>query len=304
VARTINIRNNEYGQSIQVPLDQKLPYQVEQKLAPNSLILKIYGVTADTDWITNSLEPNNVADPQNYNTVDHVSWRQPSDDVYEVTVHIAGHRQWGYKTHYDGTTLCLDVKNEPICRSSDQKLAGLRICLDPGHGGSETGSIGCSGIHESELNLAIAKKLQTLLQEQGAIVTMTRTSDAEYRSLAERVQIAIEQKSDLLLSIHNNALPDGHDPWKEHGTSSYWYHPQAIELASCLKDSVVQTLGFPDIGTRYQNLALARPTAMPAVLVEVGFMINPDEYAKLIDPTVQDKIAQALCAGLIKYIHG
>lgn len=178
----------------------------------------------------------------------------------------------------------------------------MKICLDPGHGGAETGSIGCSGKHESELNLAIAQKLQTYLQEQGALVTMTRTSDAENPSLEQRVKVANDQKSDFLLSIHNNALPDGRDPWKEHGTSSYWYYPQAIELARYLKDAVIEAVGFPDLGARYQNLALARPTAMPAVLVEVGFMINPDEYAKLIDSAVQDTVARALCTGLIRYI--
>lgn len=304
VARTINIRDDELCQSVQIPLNQRLPYQVEQKLNPNLLILRMYGVTADTDWITNPLEKSNGGEgsPEFAKPIDHVSWKQPSDDLYEVVIHLRGHRQWGWKIYYEGTTLCLDVKKQPLI-PKDQ-LQGIKICLDPGHGGSETGSIGCSGKHESEINLAIAKRLEQLLTQHGAIVTMTRTNDSEFHSLEERVRIANEHKVDLLVSIHNNALPDGRDPWKEHGTSAYWYHPQSIELARRLKDTLVESLGLPDLGARYQNLALARPTAMPAVLVEVAFMINPDEYAKLIDPAFQQKTAQALLTGIERYFHG
>jgi N-acetylmuramoyl-L-alanine amidase len=260
----------------------------------------MYGVTADTDWVTS--ETKSAGGKEDGNPVDHVSWRQASDDLYELIIHLRGHRQWGYKINYEGTTLCLGVKRQPQLVSNERPLAGLRICLDPGHGGSEIGSTGCSGLHESKLNLAIAEKLQPLLVAQGAHVTMTRTDDSVH-SLEERVRIANEQRADILLSIHNNGLPDGSDPWKVHGTSTYWYHPQSIELARSLRDSLVETLGFSDLGARYQNLALARPTAMPAVLVEVGFMVNPDEFARLIDPGFQEKVAQALCQGLVKYMH-
>jgi N-acetylmuramoyl-L-alanine amidase len=299
VARTVNIRIDDYGQSVQVPLSQRLPYQVEQKLTPNLLILKLYGVTADTDWVTSEAESGS---PQSKGVgVDHVSWKQASDDQYELVIHLRGHRQWGYTIGYDGTTLCLGIKKRPLVGSGEERLAGLKICLDPGHGGSEPGSIGCSGVHESEINLAIAQKLQALLITQGALVTMTRTDNRDFHSLEERVKTANDQKVDVLLSIHNNALPDGRDPWKEHGTSAYWYHPQSIELARSLRDGVVEVTGFPDLGARYQNLALARPTAMLASLVEVGFMVNPDEYAKLIDADFQQRIARGLRDALISY---
>ena len=126
----------------------------------------------------------------------------------------------------------------------------------------------------------------------GATVIMTRRNQNENPSLDERVRLATNSQSDFLISIHNNALPDGRDPWKEHGTSSYWYHPQSVELAKRLKNSVKDASNFIDLGARYQNLALARGTAMPSVLLEIGFMINPDEFTQLIDPEFQNKIAQ------------
>jgi N-acetylmuramoyl-L-alanine amidase len=306
VARTINIRNCEYGQSIRIPLEQRLPYQVEQKLSPNSLTLRIYGVTSDTDWMT---PPNpQTSDAQSEGAelpakvIDHIDWKQPSDGQYEVIAHLQTARQWGYKIYYDGTTLCLDVKRPVLIAAGGKKLKGIKVCVDPGHGGSEFGSIGCSGVHESEINLAIAFRFKELLENEGATVIMTRTNDSQNVTLDERVRIAADGGADFLVSVHNNALPDGGDPWKEHGTTAFWYHPQSIQLARCLKDSVVRALGWPDLGARYQNLALVRPTAMPAALVEVGFMINPDEYAKLIDSSVQSKAAEALFDGLLAYL--
>lgn len=299
VARTINILTNQYGDSVRIPLDQRLPYQVEQKLSPNSLILRVYGVTADTDWVTSETQD---APAKNQRLIDHVTWREPSDDQYEVTVHLSGAKQWGYTVHYDGTALCLDVKKPVELKAKPNVLAGIKVCVDPGHGGSETGSIGCSGLHESALNLAIALKLKDLLEANGATVLMTRKTDAEFVSLEDRVKMATDWGADFLISVHNNALPDGLDPWKEHGTSAYWYHPQAVQLAGMLRDNLIEKLGFSNLGSRYQNLALARPSAMPAVLVEIGFMINPDEFAQLIDPSVQQNAAQAITDGLIKYL--
>ncbi len=104
-----------------------------------------------------------------------------------------------------------------------------------------------------------------------------------------------------MISIHNNALPDGRDPIKEHGTSTYYYHPQAHELASVLKAAMTQELALKPLTTLSANLALCRPSSMQAVLVEVGFMINPDEYALLIDENFQRRAAVALKDGLITY---
>jgi N-acetylmuramoyl-L-alanine amidase len=182
-------------------------------------------------------------------------------------------------------------------------LAGSIICLDPGHGGSETGAIGPSGVHESQVNLAIAGKLKDILEARGATVIMTRQSDSQTLSLQERVDIAVKSHCDLLVSIHNNALPDGRDPWAEHGTSSYWYQPQAMELARILKNSLCAKLGFPDFGVFYDNLALTRPCQTVAVLVEVGFMVQPDEYTQLTKPETQDKAALALADGITGYLQ-
>lgn len=300
--RTINTKKDAYGDALLLPLSQRLPYQVEQSVHPNKLVLKIYGATQDTDWVSPAeTDADEISKRSNLEQVDGISFRQVQDGVFEVTAQLKGDRQWGYKVDYEGTTLRLHIKNAPRL-ASDGSLTGLKICVDPGHGGTESGSIGCNGMKEKQLNLEMSLKFKAALERAGAHVIMTRTTDGETVSLDERVSIANRSDADLLISVHNNALPDGRDPWKEHGTSSYWYHQQSTELARGLKDSVIGAVGFPDIGCRFQNLALCRPTAMPAVLVEVGFMIHPDEFAQMLDPLVQERVAEGLLKGVHRYL--
>lgn len=300
--RTINTKKDGYGDALLLPLSQRLPYQVEQSVHPNKLTLKIYGATQDTDWVSPAdTDADEISKRSNLDLVDGISFRQVQDGVFEVTAQLKGDRQWGYKVDYEGTTLRLRVKHAPRL-AADGSLTGLRICVDPGHGGTESGSTGCNGMKEKQLNLEMALKFKAALERAGAHVIMTRTTDSETVSLDERVNIAVKADADLLVSVHNNALPDGRDPWKEHGTSTYWYHPQSTELARGLKDSVINAVGFPDIGCRFQNLALCRPTSMPAVLVEVGFMIHPDEFAQMLDPVVQERVAEGLLKGVHRYL--
>jgi N-acetylmuramoyl-L-alanine amidase len=294
-ARTINIKSEANGEYISVPLSQRLAYQVEQSLNPNQLKLHIFGVTANTDWVSDT--------PEDSRMIDGVSFAQKGDNNYEITVALKGQRQWGYRVDYDGDELRLHIRKPPdVSLSGTKPLQGLHICVDPGHGGAkEKGAVGCSGIFEAPINLAISLKFRDLLEAQGAQVIMTRTTDTEV-SLEDRVKIADQNNVDLLLSVHNNSLPDGRDPLKEHGSSTYWYHPQSTELGKALKNGLVQKLHFPDIGSRFQNLALTRPSGMQAVLSEVGFMINPDEYAVLISDKGQQDAAQGLLNGLKTYL--
>lgn len=310
---TINIARSTYGDAVVVPLSQRLPFHIEQSMNPNKLVVKIYGATSDTDYASQQYSkafeegedaPQAGSVSRNVNEpgmIDGVTWRQVSDDVYELTVKVRGNRQWGFVGTYQDNKLTIHLKNPaPVKSTADRPLAGLSICVDPGHGSPAPGSTGCSGATEAQVNLAIALRLRKLLEAEGARVIMTRTTDVDL-DLYDRCNIARNNNVDILLSVHNNALPDGRDPWKEHGSSTYWYHPQSTELARVLKDSLVNELGFPDIGARYQNLALTRASNQLSVLCEIGFMINPDEYAQLIRPDVQDRIAQALSAGLKRY---
>lgn len=316
--RTINIENEgRSGARIVIPLNQRLPFEIKQEITGgNRLQLKLYGAVSDTDWITEPSTSSHATDEatvqrrafpraadRGVNPVEFVTWQQLSDDVYQATINLNTRQQWGFWTDYqNGSDLVLHIKGAPPVNPKSGNLQGLKVCLDPGHGGSEVGAIGCSGIKEATINLAVAKKAQEILTQRGASVVMTRQADV-VMSLDDRVKFAAANNVDLLLSVHQNSLPDGRNPWVEHGTSTYYYQPQALAFANQVRAGTVARLGFPDFHTRWQNLALCRPSRQPSALVEVGFVINPDEYADLISPGGQERAARGIADGVQNFVY-
>jgi len=120
--------------------------------------------------------------------------------------------------------------------------------------------------------------------------------------LYERVDFALEQGGEFLISLHNNALSDGENPFVKRGSAAYYYHPHSLELARILHDDLLQATGLADHGLYYQNLALARPTEMLAVLLECAFMIHPDEEALLRDDRFLQRTAEGIATGLKRFL--
>ncbi|HEY9791432.1 MAG TPA: N-acetylmuramoyl-L-alanine amidase [Candidatus Obscuribacterales bacterium] len=233
------------------------------------------------------------------NPVTFITWQQIADRVYLATINLNVKKQWGFWGDYEGTNLVLHIKGAP--KVVPGSLRGLKICVDPGHGGSETGAIGLSGIKEATLNFAVAKRLEGILKQRGATVIMTRDGDVKV-SLEDRVKVASDNNCDLLLSVHHNSLPDARNPLTEHGTSSYYYHPQALAFATLVRQGVVNKAGFVDFHTRWQNLALCRPSRQVSGLAEVAFMINPDEYAAELTDAGQERAAEGLAQGVENFV--
>jgi N-acetylmuramoyl-L-alanine amidase len=173
----------------------------------------------------------------------------------------------------------------------------VKILLDPGHGGEELGSKGPTGYPEKDANLVTSQLLAQELKKLGAIVNLTRDTDIDL-SLEDRVKIINEQKPDLALSIHYNALPDGGDAINTKGISTFWYHPQGHDFAVFMHNYLVEKLNRPSYGVYWNNLALTRPHTAPSVLLELGFMINPWEFEWITNPQEQKQLAQAIAEGI------
>jgi N-acetylmuramoyl-L-alanine amidase len=218
-------------------------------------------------------------------------WSQPADSVFRVTVQLSA-PVWGYHTFYEaGGALVLRIRRPPPIDPA-AALRGLVIAVDPGHGGEDRATRGPTGLTEADANLSIALALRDLLQQAGARVVMTRTTDATV-PLADRPRMAADSGAHILVSVHNNAFPDGVNPWVNNGTSTYYYHPQSVELARLFQHELLQELALRDIGYGRADLALVRPTWMPAVLTETMFLMIPQQEAALRDPAVHRRIARA-----------
>lgn len=181
------------------------------------------------------------------------------------------------------------------------RINDFKVCIDPGHGGSQIGSISPKGIHEKDLNLSLAKLLKQELDELGVDSVMTREDDSKI-SLEKRVEICNESKSQLLISLHHNALPDGRDPEKERGISCHYFHEQSKPFATYLLDKLVNFTELDSHGFYKQNLHVLREsTDCAAVLVEYGFLIHPEESEIISSEEFQSICARVTAKAIYNY---
>ncbi|MFH0915348.1 MAG: N-acetylmuramoyl-L-alanine amidase [bacterium] len=179
------------------------------------------------------------------------------------------------------------------------------ICVDPGHGGTDTGAIGATGTLEKDFNLGIALLLAQSLRDAGLRTIMTRQDDT-LPTLQQRAEIANAALASLFVSVHNNAHSDA----DANGTETfYWGTPEAYSaegklLADAIQRNLLAALGSADRGARthWRNLVVLAETCMTAALAEVGFVTNPEEEAKLKTPAYQKAAAQGIAKGVLEYL--
>jgi len=289
VIHSVGYRQLPEATEIRFPLEAAVPVSVEQ--GNNSFILTLYNTTAKTDTIRLDDDP----------LISRLDWQQVSPTQVKYTFNLKKLQQWGYKLRYDNTTLVLTLRHPPNLENNKRlPLSGIKILLDPGHGGKESGASGPTGYLEKDVNLIISKLLRDELAKRGAKVVMTREDDRDV-SLVERQVIIGKEEPAISLSIHHNSLPDNGDAEKTKGFSSFWYHPQAHGIAIFLHNYVVKNLRKPSAGVFWNNLALTRPSAVPSVLLELGFMSNPDEFEEIVNPQAQKKMANTLANGITEW---
>lgn len=286
--RSVSARQIPGATEIVFPLQVPVPVSIQQSDA--TLTLTLYNTTAQTDVIRLDDDP----------IISRLDWQQLLSPVggVQYIFNLKSQQQWGYKLRYEGTSLVLSVRHPP--KVTESPLFGIKILLDPGHGGAETGAIAPTGYPEKDINLLIANLVREQLLQRGAIVYMTREEDKDV-SLSERVAMIDKIEPAIAISIHYNALPDGGDAMNTKGLSAFWYHPQAHSLAMFLHNYLVKKLNRPDYGVYWDNLALTRPTSAPSVLLELGFIINPDEFEWIVNPQEQQKLAVAIADGITEW---
>lgn len=172
-------------------------------------------------------------------------------------------------------------------------FSGTKICIDPGHGGSDPGA-GGYGLYESSTNLDISLRAQNLFQLDGATVIMTRTSDVDV-SLQGRCDIANNAGADRFECSHCNAY-DG----SAYGTETYCWasgSSTSFDLRDKIHPQMVSQMGTYDRGTKTANYYVLINTSMPAILAEVAFIDNASDNAKLASSSYRQAAAKAYLYG-------
>ena len=203
--------------------------------------------------------------------------------------------------------------DEPVAIKSKTKfrtgggIKGKIITLDPGHGGSDPGAIGASGLKEKQVTLEISMRVKELLEKEGAKVFMTRTSDVDVygphasdrAELQARVNVAEKHNSDLFLSLHINSSVN-----KSVGGFSSYYYPKTdndLKLAKVIQDKFAKNFGVDNLGVRQANFYVVKRCSMPAALLEMCFISNPKEERLMKGKWFQKKTARLIVEGVAKY---
>lgn len=284
---SLDVRDDSAGARILIPSRNSPLHRVEELTSPARLKLTVYNVESHIDIIRNSSR-----------LIREIRWEQESPDAMALTIFPAGPRIWGYYAEIDESGDFIFH----LVRPPELEFKGLRVALDPGHGGHDLGAIGPTRLTEKEVNLSTAKAAAERLRKKGAQVLLTRNDDS-FVDLYERMELARAWGADIFISIHNNALPDGKNPAFHRGLGVYYYHPRTLELAQALHRRLLEKTRQPDNGLYYDNLAVPRTTYMPSVLVETAYIIHPEEEMLLRDERFRTNIAEGIYLGIKDFIR-
>lgn len=178
-----------------------------------------------------------------------------------------------------------------------RKRAGIKVVVDPGHGGYDTGA-SYGGYEEKNINLIISEKLKKYLEGYGITVFLTRDDDS-FLSLAERVEITNSIRPNVFISIHGNALVTSRGI---HGVETYYWTSQSNKLAFLIHRSILENIKIPDHYIRKARFYVIKYTSSPAVLAELGFLSNPYDRHLLTNLNTQDQYAKALTKAILKFL--
>lgn len=270
-----------------VPMPGRPPYYVEE--GAHELTVTLYGTTINTDLVNYGANDSLVSD---------VRWTQETSERGHFTVRLSS-PEYGYLAFWQNGAFVLRVRRPPHI-DGGSPLKGLTIAIDPGH--PPIGATGPTGLYEPVPTLAVGLVVQQMLEQRGAKVVMTR-STPDPVALGDRPIMARKADANALVSIHLNALPDGINPFTSNGTGAYYFRSHSIALARELQRAMVARMGLRNLGINYDNLRLARPTWMPAVLCEGAFLMIPEQENALRTPQFQRAYATAIVDGLESYFR-
>nr|WP_253182954.1 GBS Bsp-like repeat-containing protein [Streptococcus suis] len=276
----------------------------------------------------------NVSSPKDISSVILPTWSQTddlrwyeatrqSDGSYKLTVNKKDHkyRTGTYTVHLyykDSNGGLTGAGGTTTHLSNPSAQRSYTVYIDPGHGGRDSGA-SYGGVHEKNLALSVSNKLRENLLQYGINVLMTRTGDYDVDFKTERSRMTNASNADLFISIHFNATGAGVS--NATGIETYWYqynpeyqpkinkemhnNPTRLAeseiLANKVQESLIKETGAVNRGVRRETFAVLRETAIPAILVELGFMDNPSELQVIKQDSYHTRLAKALAQGVMNW---
>ena len=267
---------------------EKLPYKSWMEINPSKIIIELYGVQSNTSWITQNIS--------SLKEIKNIYYSQEEDDMVRVTIELQHKQHWGYTVNYSGKRLMVLVKKQPPVLN----IQKLKIAIDAGHGGTNTGAAGnTSGIAEKTYTLIFANALQKYLKSKGVKnVIMTRTTDTTIGN-TDRVLWLQKQQPDLLISLHLNSSDDT----SVNGSGTFYKHIGFRTLSiALLKEMLAGKMNeYGNVGNF--NFLLNQPTDFPSTLLEIAFLSNVQDEKKIRSTKFQSLTATKVYAGIVDFLN-
>lgn len=279
------VNGDENFDYVSISLDEKLPYRSMQLINPSKLVIDVFGATSNTNWITQRTTAKEIKN---------VYHEQLEDDVFRVIIELNHAQHWGYSIWYQGNKLMIKVRRQP----EELKVAKMKIALDAGHGGDNSGAKGVTtGILEKHYTLKIAKEVEKMLVQAGTTVFMTRKEDVSI-GMNERIEMLKKEDPDFLISIHlNSSVKDS-----VKGVSTYYRYIGFRPLTQYIQKAMLE-MGMADFGNVGSfNFTLSGPTEYPNCLLEVAFLSNKEDEALILDPEFHKAVATQVLCGIQEWL--
>lgn len=309
------IRNNstDGSKSIRIVVDANAPVKVSHKYDAKgepTIVVDIRGVFSKKDIGTLPVKSDKIKK---------VVIKRGAADTSQIIIYLNGEiSQDAFKVFTlrkdaankmpDRVVIDIfDVSPQNYSTSGSGGLKGKTILIDPGHGGSDPGAVGLNRTYEKTITLQMSLKLRDALAQKGARVIMTRTTDVDVHSqnatakqeLQARVDVGQRANADIFVSVHHNASTN-----RDLGGISTYYTPKTkydTMLATAIQRRMAAATSVSDKGIRTAEFYVTKRSSMPAALLEIAFISNPQEEALLNNMWFQNKIVASIVQGIEDY---
>jgi N-acetylmuramoyl-L-alanine amidase len=286
LTNSFSVKGDTSFDYVGISMEEKLPYKSSMEINPSKIVVDIFGVQSNTNWITQL---------HSLKEVKNVYYNQVEDDVVRVTIELQHRQHWGYSIGYKGKILVIRVKRQP--EKLDMRF--LKVAIDAGHGGTNAGTGGIHAKYEEKYyTLLFAKALERLLKKKGVKkVIMTRTTDTTFDN-KDRILFLQEQNPDFLVSLHLNSSNNA----QVNGVSTYYKHIGFRPLTQALLNRMLELKlnEFGNVGSF--NFVLNQPTDFVNSLVEIAFMSNEDDEKKVLRAGFYDDVAKKIYLGMMDWL--
>jgi N-acetylmuramoyl-L-alanine amidase len=281
-----SVRGDSLFDYVSISLSKKIAYKSWLEISPAKIVVDLYGVMSNTNWITQLRSAKEVKN---------IAFEQTEDDVVRLTISLKHQQPWGYSIGYKGRSLQIKIKQFP----AKQKIKNMVIAIDAGHGGTNTGASGLTaGVLEKNYTLLFAKEFQKILKRKHATVIMTRESDTTFDN-KDRVLFLQQNWPDLFVSFHLNSSSRA----TAQGVSTYYKHVAYRPFTQALLKRLLAIEGLKEFGNVGNfNFQPIQPTEFNSSLVEVAFLSNADDEKLILDEKFRKKVATQVYKGMKDFL--